>query len=151
MGVKCPRSSIYLFFYILKFVFIHSIQAPNCNGGPYPVPASTAIRTAYTPILPYLDSLVIVTIILKRYLEHCRFCLGIMLLDYWFYWIPSPITSPVVVFLNPMTLNHGTVESNGFSTIFLFQVILFLSRGMLARPASIIMISSVLLEPLLFY
>ena len=36
--------------------------------------------------------------------------------------------------LNLITLNHGTVESNGFSTIFLFQVILFLSRGILARP-----------------
>ena len=117
----------------------------DCNGGPYPVPAGTAIRTADTPILPYLDSLVIVIVILKHYLEHCRFCLRIMLLDFRFYCISSPITSSVVVFLKPMTLNHGTVESNGFSTVFLFQVILFLFRGMLARPLFIIMISSIII------
>ena len=92
----------------------------GCNGGPYLVLATTAIRTADTLILSYLDSLVIVTIMLKRYLEHCRFCLGIMLFGLLVLLDSKSNNLTSNSLSNPMTLNYGTVESNGFSTIFLF-------------------------------
>ena len=99
----------------------------KCNGGPYLVPAGTAIRMADTPILPYLEYNLIVTIILKLYLKYCTFCLGIIfvgllvLLDS----KSNNLTSRGLS--NAMILNRGTTESNRFLTVYLFQGILFLS------------------------
>ena len=104
------------------------------------MPSGTALKTADTPILPYSDSHVILKVILKRYLENCRFCFGIII------WTIRIIAlsnhfSPMVL-LNPMILNR-----------ILFSGILLLSHSM-SHVATIyyLDISVVsLLEPCLFY
>lgn len=63
------------------------------------MPSGTALRMANTLILPYLDSLLIVKVILKGYLEHCRLYLGIILRTFRIIGLSNNV-SPVVPF-NP--------------------------------------------------
>ena len=124
----------------IGYLYLGYLFSHRCDRGLYPIPLGTTFRMADTPILHYLDSLVIVTIILNCYLEHCRFRLRIIVRTVRIIGL-SNNCSPIVL-LNSMILN-----------LILFQVILLLSRDMSNVDTVYCLDNLVLssLKPTLFY